>query len=191
MANTVEELNVKSQVVVYNSDVDLVNKKAVPNTQGVAVEDVAGYEKISYGSNPNSSLTTSRTGESIITVTGGGVVKRFICLGGYGSTLRKGTDLADGSFTGFVNSTDADDTAGTDAVLSGGSGAGATATYVVTGGTGDLDSLILKKTATGYKAGDVLSFTPTGASTAVTITLSQADLNQAEWYKTDALTQEN
>ena len=180
-----ESLNQKSKIVVHNSATDLTDKTPLQAYEGATVEDVAGFEKFSYLTPPNETTTTSRTGESVIVITGGGVPTRYICLGGYGSTLRKNQDLA---ASVSPQPTAAIDTAGTTVTLAGGSGVGAKADYIVTGGSGTLDSLKLKKTATGYKAGDVLKFNVViddgaGGTTnqPVQIVLTQVLLDQAEW----------
>ena len=187
-----EAVNQKSKVIVHNSTTDLTDKTPLEGYQGAAIEDVAGFEKFSYQTAPDETTTTAKTGESVIVITGGGVPTRYICLGGYGSTLRKNQDLA---ASVSPQPTAAVDTAGTTVTLSGGSGEGAKADYVVTGGSGTLDSLKLKKTATGYKAGDVLTFNVViddgaGGTTnqSVEIVLTQTLLNQAEWAKTANLT---
>ena len=182
-----EAVNQKSKVVVHNSATDLVDKTPLEGYQGAAIEDVAGFEKFSYQTPPDETTTTSKTGESVIVITGGGVPSRYICLGGYGSTLRKNQDLA-----ALVSPqpTAAVDTSSV-VTLAGGSGEGAKATLVVTGGSGTIDTLKLKKTATGYKAGDVLTFDVaiSGSQTqSVEIVLTQTLLNQAEWAQTANLT---
>jgi len=173
-----ESLNQKSKIVVHNSAADLSDKTPLEAYQGVLVEDVAGFEKITYASNPDGTEQDAVYGESVVHIQGNGVLKRFVCVGEYGSTLAKDTNILSKVTTNVTNGTNGDDQ---NAALSGGSGTGASVNFDVTGGA--VDALTIRRTGINYKAGDVLTFTVPGATgvTDVAITLDQAILNNSDF----------
>tara|TARA_R100000951_G_C2536440_1_gene148004 strand:+ start:41 stop:580 length:540 start_codon:yes stop_codon:yes gene_type:complete len=173
-----ESLNQKSKIVVHNSATDLVDKTPLEAYQGVAVEDVAGFEKITYAINPDGTEEDAVYGESVVHIQGNGVLKRFVCVGEYGSTLAKGTDILSLVTTNVTNGTNG---TALNAVLSGGSGSGASVNFTVVGNT--VDTLNIRRTGINYKADDVLTFTVPGASspTDVTIELDQTILNNSDF----------
>jgi len=172
-----ESLNQKSKIVVHNSATDLVDKTPLQAYQGVAVEDVAGFEKITYAVNPDNT-TPGVYGESIVHIQGNGVLKRWVCCGEFGSTLYKDQPLDSLITTNVTNGTD--DTAVT-ANTSGGSGSGAGVQFDVVGGAAE--NIIIRRTGINYKAGDEITFTVPGATgvTDVVLTLDQNSLNNYEW----------
>ena len=189
-----ETLSKDSKIVVFDSAVNLTDANVNSVKQGVTVENIGKFEKIaddlSSVTKTDARAQALKFGESFLQISNSGAT-RYICTGEYGKTLINGLDLASSCVGTHVNGTSSPAT--TDVNLAGGSTltssdlARATITIAA---DGTLTSVEVIRRGTNYKAGDVFvipgdTIGSGGATPAndLTITLTQADLNNAELVK--------